>query len=169
MKKLSILSNQMILVLTLCGLTFWLQSCNEKAEIKTDTVAETEFDLTAAKAEIEAANKNFMALVAAGDSIGIANLYTTDAKLMFAGKPADVGRANIQTAFSHMLNTGVTKIDLKTKEVFGTEDLLAEEGEVTVYVKDMVVGEEKYIVLWKKEDGKWKLFRDIANSNTPPQ
>ncbi|WP_373493905.1 hypothetical protein [Aquiflexum sp.] len=31
-----------------------------------------------------------MAYVAAGDSAGIANLYTADAKLMFAGKPADV-------------------------------------------------------------------------------
>jgi hypothetical protein len=51
--------------------------------------------------------------------------------------------------------------------VFGTEDLLAEEGEVTIYVKDKAVAEEKYIVLWKKVDGKWKLFRDIANSNSP--
>ncbi|MEB2774200.1 DUF4440 domain-containing protein [Algoriphagus sp. D3-2-R+10] len=169
MKNLSILSNQMIVVLTLCGLTLGFQSCTEKAETKIEPVAEAEFDLAEAKAEIEEANKNFMALVAAGDSVGIANLYTTDAKLMFAGKPADVGRTNIQTAFSQILNSGVTKVDLKTKEVFGTEDLLAEEGEVIVYVGDMVVAEEKFIVLWKKEDGKWKLFRDISNSNTPPQ
>jgi ketosteroid isomerase-like protein len=25
----------------------------------------------------------------------------------------------------------------------------------------------KYIVLWKKEDGKWKLFRDCYNSDLP--
>lgn len=169
MKKLSILPNQVILLLALCCLTMGFQSCKGDVEIKTEPVAETEFDLTKAKAEIEEANKIFMALVAAGDSVGIANLYTSDAKLMFAGKPADVGRANIQTAFSQVLNSGVTKVDLKTKEVFGSEDLLAEEGEVIVYVGDMAVAEEKYIVLWKKEDGKWKLFRDIANSNTPAQ
>ncbi len=169
MKRLSVQSNQVILVLTLFSLTLCLQGCTEKAEIKAVPVAETEFDLTKAKAEIEEANKNFMALVAAGDSVGIANLYTSDAKLMFAGKPADVGRANIQTTFSQILNSGVTKIDLKTIEVFGSEDLLAEEGEVIVYVNDMVVAEEKFIVLWKKEEGKWKIFRDISNSNTPPQ
>ena len=125
------------------------------------------FDLTTAKTEIEDANKNLMAFVAKSDSIGMAKSYTTDAKLMFGGAPAVVGRANIQTAFSRILNSGVTKLDLKTVEVFGTEDLLAEEGEVTVYVKDMAVAKEKSIVLWKKEDGKWKLFRDITNSNSP--
>ena len=26
----------------------------------------------------------------------------------------------------------------------------------------------KYIVLWKMEDGKWKLHRDIFNSDMPP-
>lgn len=25
----------------------------------------------------------------------------------------------------------------------------------------------KYIVLWKKEEGKWKLFRDCYNSDLP--
>jgi ketosteroid isomerase-like protein len=86
---------------------------------------------------------------------------------MFAGAPAYVGRENIQRAISGIINSGVTKIDIKTKAVFGTEDLLAEEGEVTIYVKDKAVAEGKYIVLWKKVDGKWKLFRDIANSNSP--
>jgi len=43
---------------------------------------------------------------------------------------------------------------------------LAEEGEVTVFVGENAVAVEKYIILWKKEDGKWKLFRDIANSNS---
>lgn len=169
MKKVSNLSHQVILGLMLFALTFGFQSCTEKAEIKVEPTAETEFDLSKAKAEIEEANKNFMALVAAGDSAGIANLYTTDAKLMFAGKPADSGRASIQTAFSQIINSGVTKVDLETVDVFGNEDLLVEEGEVDVYVGDMVVAEEKYIVVWKKEDGKWKLFRDIANSNSRPQ
>ncbi len=143
-------------------------SCNntEKTETKVEA-SKTAFDLTTAKKEIEQINQDFATMVTKGDSIGIANLYTADAKLMFAGAPAAVGRANIQTAFDGVLKSGVTKIDLKTNEVFGTEDLLAEDGEVTIYVKDMVVANEKYIVLWKKEDGKWKLFRDISNSNAP--
>lgn len=51
-----------------------------------------------------------------------------------------------------------------------SEDLLAEEGGVTIYVKDEVVSQEKFIVLWKKVNGQWKVFRDISNPNTmaPP-
>ena len=59
----------------------------------------------------------------------------------------------------------MSKIELKTQEIFGAGDLVAEEGEVTVYVNGNAVAEEKYIILWKREDGEWKLFRDIANSN----
>jgi len=68
---------------------------------------------------------------------------------------------------SDIVKSGITKVDLRLKEVFGTEDLIAEESELTLYVKNDAVAEEKCIVLWKKEDGKWKLFRDIFNSNLP--
>ena len=152
----------------LIGLVFFC-SCNNADTIKTTTEKDTEptFDLTIAKKEIEEANRNFMDLVAKGDSIGLANSYTADAKFMSAGAPAVVGRKNIQSAMSEIVKSGITKVDLRLKEVFGTEDLIAEEGELTLFVKDKAVAEEKYIVLWKKEDGKWKLFRDIFNSNLP--
>lgn len=85
---------------------------------------------------------------------------------MNAGAPAVVGRENIQHAMSGIVASGITKVDIRTSDVYGTEDLIAEEGELTLYVDDAAVAEEKYIVLWKKEDGQWKLFRDIFNSNS---
>lgn len=145
-----------------------IAGCNnaEKSAAKNESTAPA-FDLSTAKKEIEAANRNFMEMLAKGDSAGIANAYTADARLMFSGMPPAVGRASIQSVFSGIINSGVTKVDIKTTEVFGTEELLAEEGMVIIYVKEKAVAEEKYIVLWKKEDGKWKLFRDITNSNSP--
>jgi len=154
---------QTIVLLVLCSFAIGFQSCEEKAEEKKQTV--NEFNLITAKAEIEEANKNFMALVAAGDSVGLANAYTVDAKFMSAGAPSVVGRANIQTAMSNIVQSGITRADLRLENVYGTEDLIAEEGELTLFVGDATVAVEKYIVLWKKEDGKWKLFRDIFNSN----
>ena len=53
-------------------------------------------------------------------------------------------------------------------EVWAIDDLVAEEGELFLYVGDDQVDEAKYIVLWKKEDGRWKLHRDIFNSNLSP-
>lgn len=152
-----------ILGFTLIMATALVISCTPK----TEEAATSTFDLVTAKAEIEQANKEFMALVAAGDSVGLANAYTADAKLMSGGAPSVIGKANIQSAIRGMFESGLTGIDLRLENVYGTEDLIAEEGELTLYAGDNVIGEEKYIVLWKKEDGKWKLFRDIFNSNMP--
>jgi ketosteroid isomerase-like protein len=167
MKRTSDLLNQIIVIFTLCGLAIFVQSCNEKPKGKEKVVSE--FNLTSAKAEIEAANKNFMALVAAGDSVGLANAYTIDAKFMGAGAPSVAGRSNIQSAMSDIVQSGITGVDLRLENIYGTEDLIAEEGELTLFVGEKAVAEEKYIVLWKKEDGKWKLFRDIFNSNLPAE
>ncbi len=146
-----------------------LTSCKETAKEMPETVIEPEFNLSAAKAEIEAANKEFMALFAATDSIGMANLYTQDAKLMMNGAPAVSGRASIQSALSGIMNSGISSIDLRTIGVWGTENLITEEGELSLFVGDTEADQGKYMVLWKKDDGKWKLFRDIFNSNLPAE
>ncbi len=125
------------------------------------------FNLRTARTEINAANRSFMGSFFTGDTVGIANAYTTDCKVMFTGAPAVVGRANIMTLFSGLKASGITHINIVTTGVFGTEELLAEEGEVTVYKNDKVIAEDKYLVLWKQEAGQWKMFRDIANSNKP--
>ena len=167
MKKSTIILKQTIVLFTLCILAIGFQSCDEKPKEKETPV--DKFDLTIAKAEIEEANNNFMALVAAGDSVGLANAYTIDAKFMSAGAPSVVGRADIQTAMSGIVKAGITGVDIRLENVYGTEDLIAEVGELTLFVGEEAVAIEKYIVLWKKEDGKWKLFRDIFNSNLPAE
>ena len=144
---------------------FSIISCKETAKEMPETVTETEFNLTAAKDEIVAANKEFMAFFAAGDSIGLANLYTNDAKFMMTGAPPVVGSKNIQSTLSAIINSGITGVDLRTVDVWGTEDLITEEGELSLFAGEAEVDQGKYLVLWKKEEGKWKLFRDIFNSN----
>jgi uncharacterized protein (TIGR02246 family) len=151
------------------GLAFLLaimtvMSCNQKVE-----EAKSNFNLETAKAEIEAANKEFMAFYAAGDTLGVANCYTEDGKVMNAGSPSVGGKNNIASLFAGMIKSGITKADLKLENVYGSEDLLVEEGVAFLYAGDNAVAEEKYIVVWKKEDGKWKLFRDIFNSNLPAE
>ena len=166
MKKIAkLLMTLALTVLFISSLT----SCKETAKEMPETVIEPEYDLSAAKAEIEAANKEFMALFAATDSVGVANLYTQDAKFMITGAPAVSGRASIQSVLSAIMNSGVSSIDLRTIEVWGTEDLLVEEGELSLFAGDTEADQGKYIVAWVKEDGKWKLFRDIFNSNLPAE
>lgn len=144
-------------------------SCNNKVEETKEVVVEPTFSLTTAKAEIVDANKEFMKLFAASDSVGLSNLYSQDAKFMMNGAPAISGRKNIQSTISGIMNSGVSSANLITIEVWGTENLVTEEGELSLFVGDNEVDQGKYIVLWKKEEGKWKLFRDIFNSNLPAQ
>lgn len=144
-------------------------SCNKKVEETNEIVIETTFNLATAKTEIEAANKEFKVFFAAADSIGLANLYTQDAKFMNNGAPAVIGRKNIQSALSGIMKSGITSVNLITIDVWGMENLITEEGELSLFADEVVVYQGKYIVLWKKVDGKWKLFRDIFNSNLPAE
>ena len=124
---------------------------------KQNTETKSEFDLVNAKKEIEAANQNVKELLAKGDSIGFANLYTEDAKFMENNLPSLVGRSKIQSFWTKLIN-----------EVWGDEKYITEEGLYDFKSKDgAALGNGKYIVLWKKEAGKWKLHRDISNSNLP--
>ena len=157
--------------LTLIALTllsvFSMTSCSEQTKESTETIVESTFNLSTAKAEIEAANKQFMTFIAAGDSLGIGNLYTQDAKFMMAGAPSISGIENIQSIFSGIIKSGITNADFRTLEVWGTQDLIIEDGEYSLFAGETEVDQGKYLVLWKKVDGEWKLFKDIFNTSLP--
>lgn len=127
------------------------------------------FDLASAQKEINEANKAFEDYVSKGDSVGLAtNSYTIDAKFMGPHSPSAEGRAAITSALSGIIKAGITGIKLTSKEIWGDENAITEEGSFELTIKDgTVVDNGKYLVLWKKEDGKWKLHRDMFSSNVP--
>jgi len=163
---------QLLTILVIFSITSLFIACSNAAdESGTNTATEERaksFDLAAARKAIEAANADFGTFVAKGDSVAIANLYTSDAKLLGGNMPAVSGKAAIQSAFAGMLGMGVAGAKLTTVEVWGNEELVSEEGTYSLSGKD---GKEtdkgKYIVLWKMEDNKWKIFRDCFNSDLP--
>ena len=59
------------------------------------------FDLANAKKEIEAANVILTTAINKGDSLGAAECYTTDGKLMGNNMPSITGKANL-TSFSFL-------------------------------------------------------------------
>jgi len=152
----------MATVVALCFLTI---GCDTP---KREAPAAAAFDAAKAKKEIEAANQRITELSVKGDSVGLANVFTSDAKFMGANTPTVVGRKNIQTAISGMFSAGVARIDIKTSEVWGGGELVVEVGETTYSSKEGApLGKDKFITVWKKEDGQWKIFRDCSNSDLP--
>ncbi|WP_242086452.1 YybH family protein [Aestuariivivens sediminis] len=146
-----------------------MTGCKNQTEQSEEPAAEPAFDLATAKTEIIAANDVFEQRFMAKDSAGVANLYTTDGKFMMTGSPSIVGREAITSVMSGFINSGVNGLELTTIEVWGTEDLVTEEGEYTLSADDTPIDHGKYLVLWKRVDGQWLLCRDIFNSNMPQE
>jgi len=145
---------------------FSLCSCQNNSKEKAEQ-AVSAFNLDSAKQSIEHQNAAFQTAFENSDSVGLGNLYTSDAKLMIPGGNSVVGRAAITSFAAQFLKMKLKRV-AKTVDVWGNGDLLAEEGAVSLYdQKGTELDQAKYLVVWKKEDGQWKLFLDMWNSNRP--
>ena len=126
------------------------------------------FDKTAARKTIESADSLFIDLLDKGDATGLANCYTTDALFMLPNAPSIQGRTNIQSAMMDFITSGATKMSVRINNVWGDEETLISEGTMTFSTKEgQVVDKCKYITVYKKEEGRWKMFRDCYNSDLP--
>jgi len=127
------------------------------------------FSLDSAKAAIAAANTVFADAMAKGDSVAVAALYAKDACMMQPGMPKICGNAAITSFFAGAKKMGVGGIKINTIEVTGGKELVSEEGSFELLGLDgKTIDKGKYIVTWKQEDGKWKIARDISNTDLPP-
>ena len=121
------------------------------------------------RSEIEAANKSFEAAVSRSDGPGVAALYTSNAQLLPARSDFVTGTEAIgqfcQTAF----DSGMKGLSLVTMEAEKHGDTAYEVGELEILgAEGNVLDRAKYIVIWKKEAGSWKLHRDIWTTSVVP-
>jgi ketosteroid isomerase-like protein len=150
--------------------SFYLTACNQPsnsvATEKKDTVAA--FDVSAVKSIIDENNKIFGDAVVKGDSAALVNLYATTAHMFPTNMPPIETYDGIKRFFGEFAKAGVKEFKLESVDVYGNGDNVIEEGKYTQGDgKGKIVDQGKYIVIWKQENGKWKLYRDIFNSNMP--
>jgi uncharacterized protein (TIGR02246 family) len=118
---------------------------------------------------IEAQNRKFMQAVERGDAKAIADLYTANAMVMPSNSDFVKGRDGIKAVFQGMIDSGVKGGSLTTTEVERFGDTVNEVGVYTIKdASGKEIDKGKYIVIWKRENGQWKLHRDIFNSSLPP-
>ena len=102
------------------------------------------------------------------DASFIASLYTKNGQLMPAGAEAIEGHVKIAEFWQGVFDAGITGVTLETLEVSTMGDTASEVGALKLKNKEgKVIDTGKYVVVWKRIDGKWKLHRDIWTSNTP--
>jgi uncharacterized protein (TIGR02246 family) len=122
------------------------------------------------KASMEAANKNWMKAFKNADATAIAGLYTTRGQLLPANSHVVEGTVAIRDFWRSVMNMGIKEVVLETLEAEDLGDTAIEGGRYRLLVANGSVADAgKYIVIWKKEGGTWKLHRDIWTTSQPPK
>ena len=119
------------------------------------------------KATIEKLNDVWAAAFNKGDAAAVAALYTEDAYVLPPGSEMVKGRAAIE-AFWRQAAQQLTAAKLTAGDVLPLGPEAAREiGTVTLKTRSQppqeVVG--KYVVVWRKTGGDWKLAADIWNTD----
>jgi uncharacterized protein (TIGR02246 family) len=121
------------------------------------------------RAAIEAGNKKFSAAVANADAAQLASMYTDAAMVLPPNGDVVRGRDAIRKLWQGALDSGVKQATLTTVEVEAHGDTAHEVGTFVMNGEGAsVLDRGKYVVIWKREQGQWKLHRDIWNTSLPP-
>ena len=125
---------------------------------------------TGIHSEIERANQKFMETFRSGDAAAMAALYTEDGMVLPPNKDFVEGRQQIQNFWQGVMDMGVKSIELQIQEVEQLGDTAYEVSRATLSLDNgQVIDHSKYVVVWKRKNGEWKLHRDIFNSSLKPQ
>ena len=123
--------------------------------------AQTRIDVEKERPVIESRDAEFSKYILEADSMALANMYTKDAQF------GTLKGAEIPPALGKWIRNSIKNdsrnVTFKTVTLTADGELLVETGTGEVRSN---AGELKstfrYLVVWKKEAGVWKLYRDIG-------
>ena len=156
-------SNKMTNLVLKAFLTLTLVNCNQPMNNTTP------FDLEKAKSEITSRLRAYEDAMVNGDKVAFGNLYAEDAEIFHDGSPSTIGRQNIIKVFDGWVRDSVTG-SYTTTGLWGNQDLLVEQGTgYFAHTTGKWKATGKYLLVWKKVDGEWRIFRDTWFANPKVQ
>mgnify|MGYP003593246904 CR=1 FL=1 len=145
------------------GLGLLLVACHRSDKPSTD------FSLGDVKAHIDSMNKSYGQRFMTDDTAFYIERYCRDAQVYCPNVPAVIGRDSIRAFFYNGGNNKETIIELPAGNVYGNDSLVVEDGTYQFPDgKGGTVDKGKFLAIWKKENGKWKLYREIWNTDLAP-
>lgn len=102
-----------------------------------------------------------------GDLNWIVNLHATNAIQLPPGGEMIQGKEALKAAWKGMINTEGLEISWESIEAHVSEsgDMAYDYGKVMIRNPDGSKVASKYLVVWVKEGGEWKVIADMFNSN----
>lgn len=127
-----------------------------------------------AEARIRELDEQWVAAVAARDTAAIVNVYASDGRFMVPNAPAASGGDAIRSTWAGLLALPNLSLTFEPTSIHVSDDAtmaydvgtyrLAYDGP-TGRVED----NGKYLVVWEKRGGEWKVVADMINTDRPMQ
>lgn len=117
--------------------------------------------------EIEGSSQKMAEALFNGDFDSFAMFFDDDVTLKMSGHETLEGVDAVVAAHKPMADQKM-KLVLDTDEVIELNGFAYETGDYQIQTADgQVVDKGSYGTLWKKEDGSWKIYRDVVSSSMP--
>ncbi len=124
-----------------------------------------------AEPAIARANDRFVSALRTGNVEQLVAAYSDSAVVLPPNAPAMIGRDSIRQFWTGFLGIGAIDGKLMTENVTQTCDMAAERGRYELTITPRQPGAAaihdrgKYVVVWRKIGGEWKMWNDIFNSD----
>jgi uncharacterized protein (TIGR02246 family) len=117
------------------------------------------------------ANLAFMEAFEERDAAAVARLYAEAAQLLPPNADIVAGSDAIEAFWRNAMESGLSGVRLETVEVDAFGDTAVEAGRYTLLsdagAEQRPADNGKYLVVWKRQNTAWRLYRDIWNSSRP--
>jgi uncharacterized protein (TIGR02246 family) len=116
-----------------------------------------------ARASILAAEASWRAALRSRDAAAMARFYTNDALLVLPDTYPVRGRRGVSDTLQRLIGQGVIDVDLQAVEMYPVGEMVCEAGRATFWRSGGGVSlNVQFMTLWKKEDGEWRIHRNLG-------
>jgi uncharacterized protein (TIGR02246 family) len=141
---------------------------NDTTELNSTAAVDTGADEQAIRGHVG----RWLQLVAAKDAAGIAELYAEDGAVMPPNSPIGKGRAAVQQTWASMMGTPGFGLTFAPEQILvsSSGDMALDRGTYRLTIApdgSTQTDTGKYVVVWRKIGGEWKVAADIFNSDLP--
>jgi ketosteroid isomerase-like protein len=150
-------------------ISFYVSSCSSNNPEKSPNLNSENlaFDKQWATSFIDSINVKFSEQIASGDSTALASHYWPDAELLLDYSEVVKGK-DILNAWGATIRMGIKEMTFTTTDITGSPTLIIETGNYEMKdTKKSIIDRGKYVVVWEKRNGEWKLYRDIGCTSIP--